>query len=81
MKVEARLFGKRKRTSGRGRPPPPPPPPGRAPQKYIVYIYQNGQQSEFQDSQGYTEKPCVEKNKNKNKKDVVMKLDDFVMHI
>jgi hypothetical protein len=27
---------------------------------------QPGLQSEFQDSQGYTEKPCVE-NKNKNK--------------
>jgi hypothetical protein len=29
---------------------------------------QPGLQSEFQDSQGYTEKPCLEKNKNKNKK-------------
>jgi hypothetical protein len=26
---------------------------------------QPGLQSEFQDSQGYTEKPCLEKNKNK----------------
>jgi hypothetical protein len=26
-----------------------------------------GLQSEFQDSQGYTEKPCLEKNKNKTK--------------
>ena len=25
-------------------------------------------QSEFQDSQGYTEKPCLEKQKTKNKK-------------
>ena len=24
-------------------------------------------QSEFQDSQGYTEKPCLDKNKNKQK--------------
>ena len=33
---------------------------------------QPGLQSEFQDGQGYTEKPCLEKNKqnkNKNKKD------------
>jgi hypothetical protein len=30
---------------------------------------QTGLQSEFQNSQGYTEKPCLEnKNKNKNKK-------------
>ena len=28
---------------------------------------QPGLQSEFQDSQGYTKKPCLEKNKNKNK--------------
>ena len=27
---------------------------------------QPGQQSEFQDSQGYTEKPCLEKTKRKN---------------
>jgi hypothetical protein len=27
---------------------------------------QPGLQSEFQDSQGYTEKPCLEKTKNKN---------------
>jgi hypothetical protein len=30
---------------------------------------QPGLQSEFQDSQSYTEKPCFEKQKNKNKKD------------
>jgi hypothetical protein len=29
---------------------------------------QPGLQSEFQDSQGYTEKPCLEKTKNKTKK-------------
>jgi hypothetical protein len=29
---------------------------------------QLGLQSEFQDSQGYTEKPCLEKQKNKNQK-------------
>ena len=29
---------------------------------------QPGLQSEFQDSQGYTEKPCLEKNKTKWKK-------------
>jgi hypothetical protein len=29
---------------------------------------QPGLQSEFQDSQGYTEKPCLEKQKTKNKK-------------
>jgi hypothetical protein len=29
---------------------------------------QPGLQSEFQDSQGYTEKPCLEKTKNKQKK-------------
>jgi hypothetical protein len=29
---------------------------------------QSGLQSEFQDSQGYTEKPCLEKKKTKNKK-------------
>jgi hypothetical protein len=28
---------------------------------------QPGLQSEFQDSQGYTEKPCLEKTKNKTK--------------
>jgi hypothetical protein len=28
---------------------------------------QPGVQSEFQDSQGYTEKPCLEKQKTKNK--------------
>jgi hypothetical protein len=28
---------------------------------------QPGLQSEFQDSQGYIEKPCLEKQKNKNK--------------
>jgi hypothetical protein len=28
---------------------------------------QPGLQSEFQDSQGYTEKPCLEKPKNKTK--------------
>jgi hypothetical protein len=28
---------------------------------------QPGLQSEFQDSQGYTEKPCLEKKKTKNK--------------
>jgi hypothetical protein len=28
---------------------------------------QLGLQSEFQDSQGYTEKPCLEKQKTKNK--------------
>ena len=28
---------------------------------------QLGLQSEFQDRQGYTEKPCLEKQKNKNK--------------
>jgi hypothetical protein len=28
---------------------------------------QPGLQSEFQDSQGHTEKPCLEKNQNKNK--------------
>jgi hypothetical protein len=30
---------------------------------------QPGLQSEFQDSQGYTEKPCLEKNKTKQKND------------
>jgi hypothetical protein len=30
-------------------------------------------QSEFQDSQGYTEKPCLEKNKNKNKQKRIKK--------
>jgi hypothetical protein len=29
---------------------------------------QSGLQSEFQDSQGYTEKPCLEKQKQTNKK-------------
>jgi hypothetical protein len=29
---------------------------------------QPGLQSEFQDSQGYTQKPCLEKNKNKKQK-------------
>ena len=29
---------------------------------------QPGLQSEFQDSQGYTEKPCLEKNKTKQNK-------------
>jgi hypothetical protein len=29
---------------------------------------QPGLQSEFQDSQGYTEKPCLEKNQNQNQK-------------
>jgi hypothetical protein len=27
----------------------------------------SGYRSEFQESQGYTEKPCLEKDKNKNK--------------
>ena len=33
------------------------------------WVYgQHGLQSEFQDSQDYTEKPCLEKNKTKQKK-------------
>jgi hypothetical protein len=31
---------------------------------------QPGQQSEFQDSQGYTEKPCLKKKKKKKKKKI-----------
>jgi hypothetical protein len=33
-----------------------------------------GLQSEFQDSQGYTEKPCLKKQKNKTKKIVKYKI-------
>jgi hypothetical protein len=32
-----------------------------------------GLQSEFQDSQGYTEKPCLEKSKNKTKQNKTKK--------
>jgi hypothetical protein len=40
---------------------------------------QPGLQREFQDSQGYTEKPCLEKTKqNNNKKEVtIKKIDKF----
>jgi hypothetical protein len=40
---------------------------------------QPGLQSEFQDSQGYTEKPCLEKTKNKTKQNKNLK--DFIMQI
>ena len=35
---------------------------------------QLGLQSEFQDSQGYTEKPCLEKPKEKKKDNVIVNL-------
>jgi hypothetical protein len=47
---------------------------------------QPGLQSEFQDSQSYTEKPCLEKpkennnNKNKNNKMLVEIFHSIVMH-
>ena len=34
----------------------------------FLSLGQPGLQSEFQDSQGYTDKPCLEKQKTKNKK-------------
>jgi hypothetical protein len=40
---------------------------GRQRQVNFLVRGQPGLQSEFQDSQGYTEKFCLEKNKNKNK--------------
>jgi hypothetical protein len=40
---------------------------GRQRQAYFWVRDQPGLQSEFQDSQGYTEKPCLENNKTKNK--------------
>jgi hypothetical protein len=41
---------------------------GRQRQVNFLVQGQPGLQSEFQDSQGYTEKPCLEKTKTKNKK-------------
>ena len=42
--------------------------PGRQRQLDLWVQGQPGLQSEFQDSQGYTEKPCLEKAKKKKKK-------------
>jgi hypothetical protein len=41
---------------------------GRQRQEDFLVQGQPGLQSEFQDSQGYTEKPCLEKPKKKKKK-------------
>jgi hypothetical protein len=41
---------------------------GRQKQVDFWVLGQPGLQSEFQDSQGYTEKACLEKQKTKNKK-------------
>jgi hypothetical protein len=41
---------------------------GRQRQADFWVLGQPGLQSEFQDSQGYTEKPCLEKNQKKKKK-------------
>jgi hypothetical protein len=43
-----------------------------------VDFRQPGLQSEFQDSQGYTEKPCLEKKKNPKKDGAVKTLLLFV---
>jgi hypothetical protein len=53
------------------------PAPGRQRQADFWVQGQPGLQSEFQDSQGYTEKPCLKKkNKNKNKKNKKKKLEN-----
>jgi hypothetical protein len=39
----------------------------------FLSLIQPGLQSEFQDSQGYTEKPCLEKPKNKTKQNTILK--------
>jgi hypothetical protein len=39
---------------------------GRQRQANLLVLGQLGLQSEFQDSQGYTEKPCFEKTKQNN---------------
>jgi hypothetical protein len=41
---------------------------------------QPGLQSEFQDSQGYTEKPCLEKPKKKKKKNSLKSLSSAKYH-
>ena len=41
---------------------------GRQRQSHFLVQCQPGLQSEFQDSEGYTEKPCLEKTKNKKNK-------------
>jgi hypothetical protein len=41
---------------------------------------QPGLQSEFQDSQGYTEKPCLEKNKQTKKNPKKKKFQDILTH-
>jgi hypothetical protein len=37
--------------------------------RFLSLRANSGLQSEFQDSQGYTEKPCLEKTKKKKKKE------------
>jgi hypothetical protein len=52
---------------------------GRQRQVNFLVRGQPGLQSEFQDSQGYTEKPCLEKKKKKEEEEatIIHELNDF----